>query len=80
MMSDKRPSSTRRWFQFSLRTMFVGMTVACVVVGLTVPLGTELARVDCVKRHEVLSSGLVLDYSGRWGIPRPESQRTMAFW
>ena len=27
---DDKPKTKRRWYQFSLRTMFVGMTLACV--------------------------------------------------
>lgn len=29
-MTEEKPK--RRWYQFSLRTMFVGMTVACLVL------------------------------------------------
>ncbi len=33
------PSRQRRWFQFSLRTLLIGVTVFCVVVGLHTILG-----------------------------------------
>lgn len=51
----------RRWYQFSLRTFFVLVTLVCLVVGYWVHWAKEWKRL----RDEALNSGLVtLDISG----------------
>jgi hypothetical protein len=56
----------RRWYQFSLRTMFVGMILASFVFGLWVHRSREWIR----QRHEALCEGKVGDFSG---LDRPKA-------
>src|SRR5262245_13505510 len=56
----------RRWYQFSLRTFFVLVTIACVAFGYWVHWCREWIR----QRHEAISSGLVEDISVMKERPR----------
>src|SRR5689334_7091129 len=54
---DTKPK--RRWYQFSLRTFFVLVTLVCVGFGYWIHWSREWIR----QRHEMFQNGLVRDIS-----------------
>lgn len=63
-ISSMNSKPKRRWFQFSLRTFFVLVTLICVGFGYWVHWSKEWIR----QRHEALASGAVTD----WNPPEDE--------
>jgi hypothetical protein len=55
----------RRWNQFSLRTMFVGVTVACVGVGLSVGW-VQHSQEWIRQRHQALDLNQIREREDRW--------------
>src|SRR4051794_35781390 len=65
-LDTQAPPPKRRWFQFSLRTMLIFMTLICVACGLW--LGPKARRHSLVKAIE--AAGGQIDYAA---VPADES-------
>jgi len=61
-MNQRRKSNRRRWFQFSLRTLFVVMTIAALWLGMVMHRARKLRR----SVHAITAAGGAIYFHHQW--------------
>ncbi len=74
MNVESKQKLKRRWFQFSLRTLMIGVTLFCVVVGGYLGWQVKIVRERSAYRDRLAELGAFI-VDGESGLGRDSSQR-----